>query len=75
MKKVLVRNIEKIVKIIFALSIIGFSIFNLIYAFANDFWCRYMKFFETGARCCFWIFWGCAITLIIFKVYDKKRNI
>lgn len=71
MKNEFIKKIEKIVKIIFVVGIVGFGALNLIFAVANDLWCRYMHFFETGIRICFWILWGCVAVLVTIRIIKK----
>lgn len=74
MKKEFIKKIEKIVKIIFVVCIIGFSALNLIFGFANDFWCRYMQVFEIGIKCSFLVLWVCAGVLVTIKIIKKHMK-
>ena len=75
MQKEFVKKIEKITKTILVIGVIGIGIANLIFAFANDFWCLYINFFETGASFCFRVSLGCLIILLIIKVCHKFHKV
>lgn len=68
------RKPEKTVRAIFIIAIIMYGIFGFLFAFANDLWCRYMRFFEIGIKLSFIILWVCAGVMIIIKMIKKHKG-
>ncbi|MBO5523534.1 MAG: hypothetical protein J5986_07660 [Roseburia sp.] len=65
------KKVEKIVKLVFIIAVAVYGIFGFLFAFANDFWCRYMQFFEMGIKCSFLVLWVCAGVLVTIKIIKK----
>lgn len=74
-RKMNMQKVKKIVSFIFVIAIVLYGIFGFLFAFANDFWCRHMQFFEIGIKCSFLISWVGAGVLVTIKIIKKHIDL
>lgn len=67
------QKVEKIIRNLFMIVIAVYAIFNFIFAFVNEVWCRYMRFFEIGIKISFLVMWVCAGALVTIKIIKKHK--